>query len=151
MQPPQPGLCWRPRQKELSKLQKMVDLGDTRGQRHRASLDSKQVMLSEQIQIAQLTGEDILPMPRYAATIREDWETITRNYKSQRLLLARLKLQITPDETEDGRRLANVKFRFVDEESVEIGARTSRSRNRCARLARPAGGPHLYLGHSAVA
>jgi hypothetical protein len=67
-------------------------------------------------------------MREYAATIRDDGEIISQDLESQRLLLNRLNLLVRLGKEHNGQRLAKIKFNFVvDEESVVIDARTTRS------------------------
>ena len=67
-------------------------------------------------------------MREYAATIREDWEIISLDLESQRLLLNRLNLLVRLGEEHNGHRMAKIKLNFVvNEESVVIDARTTRS------------------------
>ncbi len=123
--------------KNLNEL--FQDFKEARGERYRAqitldiervenqlnSLEEQQRKLQGEVEVADLSEQDIITLKAYTLGIRQDWDVISHDLESQRLLLERLALRVTLDKDDPGQKIALLKIKLSNKESVVIGAGTS--------------------------
>ncbi len=66
-----------------------------------------------------------MTLKAHALSVREDWDVISHDLESQRLLLDRLSLKVTLDKNALGEKVAILKFNLSKEERVVTVAGTT--------------------------